>query len=112
MRDVAVIGIGCTEFGERWSTSFRDLFVTAGSLALEDAGISGEKIDALYVGNMSAGRFVEQEHIGALMRLLRLLATMSLDQGGGSLRLRRACFQAGCDRGRKRHGGYRGRCRC
>ncbi|KAF5066982.1 putative acetyl-CoA acyltransferase [anaerobic digester metagenome] len=67
MRDVAVIGIGCTPFGEKWGTSFRELFLEAGALALEDANLSGEKIDALYVGNMSAGRFVEQEHIGALI---------------------------------------------
>jgi acetyl-CoA C-acetyltransferase len=67
MRDVAVIGIGCSKFGERWDTSFRELFVEAGTLAIEDAGIDGESIDALYVGNMSAGRFVEQEHIGALI---------------------------------------------
>ncbi|MDD1668091.1 MAG: thiolase domain-containing protein, partial [Methanomicrobiales archaeon] len=63
MRDVAVIGIGCTPFGEHWGASFRDLFIQAGALALEDAGLSGEQIDAMYVGNMSAGRFIEQEHI-------------------------------------------------
>jgi acetyl-CoA C-acetyltransferase len=67
MRDVAVIGAGCTTFGEKWDTSFRHLFVEAGILALEDAGLAGEQIDALYVGNMSAGRFIEQEHIGALI---------------------------------------------
>jgi acetyl-CoA C-acetyltransferase len=67
MRDVAVIGIGCTKFGEKWGSSFRDLFVEAGTLALDDANLAGEQIDAMYVGNMSAGRFVEQEHIGALI---------------------------------------------
>jgi acetyl-CoA C-acetyltransferase len=67
MRDVAVIGAGCTTFGEKWNMSFRNLFVEAGILALEDAGVAGEQIDGLYVGNMSAGRFVEQEHIGALI---------------------------------------------
>jgi acetyl-CoA C-acetyltransferase len=67
MREVAVIGAGCTTFGEKWDTSFRHLFVEAGVLALEDAGLAGEQIDALYVGNMSAGRFIEQEHIGALI---------------------------------------------
>ena len=67
MRDVAVIGVGCTTFGEKWETSFRDLFLEAGALALDDAQLSGERIDALYVGNMSAGRFVEQEHVGALI---------------------------------------------
>jgi len=67
MRDVAIIGVGCTKFGEMWERSFRDLFVEAGLNALEDAGIRGEDIDALYVGNMSAGKFIDQEHIGALI---------------------------------------------
>ena len=67
MRDVAIIGIGCTKFGELWNHSFRDLFVEAGVSAIEDAGIQGEEIDSLYVGNMSGGRFVEQEHIGSLI---------------------------------------------
>lgn len=91
MRDVAVIGIGCTKFGERWSTSFRDLFVTAGTLALEDAGVSGEDIDALYVGNMSAGRFVEQEHIGALIADYAGLATDNIP----STRVEAACASGG-----------------
>lgn len=41
--------------------------VETGIRALEDANVSGEEIDGLYVGNMSGGRFVEQEHIGALI---------------------------------------------
>ncbi len=67
MRDVAIIGVGCTNFGEMWERSFRDLFVEAGLNALEDAGTRGEDIEALYVGNMSAGKFIDQEHIGALI---------------------------------------------
>ncbi len=67
MRDVAIIGIGITKFGELWNTSFRDLFVDAGARALEDAGLGGGDIDALFVGNMSAGQFIRQEHIGSLI---------------------------------------------
>ncbi len=66
-RDVAVIGAGQTEFGEHWERSFRDLVVTAGVRALEDANVPGEEIDSLYVGNMSAGQFVGQEHVAALI---------------------------------------------
>ena len=66
-RDVAIIGIGCTPFGEFWDRSFRDIFVEAGVAAIEDAGVQGEDIDELFVGNMSAGRFVEQEHISSLI---------------------------------------------
>jgi len=67
MRDVAVIGIGITKFGELWDKSFRNLIAEAGSKAILDSGISGSEIDALYVGSMSAGRFVGQEHVGALV---------------------------------------------
>ncbi len=91
MRDVAVIGVGCTAFGEHWGSSFRDLFVEAGTLALEDAGIAGEQIDALYVGNMSAGRFVQQEHIGALIADYAGLASFHIP----STRVEAACASGG-----------------
>ncbi|MEM0449204.1 MAG: thiolase domain-containing protein [Methanomassiliicoccales archaeon] len=67
MRDVAIIGIGETKFGELWDLSFRDLGMQAGLAAVADAKLAAEEIDALYVGNMSAGRFIEQEHVAALI---------------------------------------------
>jgi len=91
MRDVAVIGIGCTVFGEHWGSSFRDLFIQAGALALEDAGLSGEQIDAMYVGNMSAGRFIEQEHIGALIADYSGMATRHIP----ATRVEAACASGG-----------------
>lgn len=65
MREVAVIGTGMTNFGELWGQSLRDLFVEAALGAIETAGV--DTIDSIYVGNMSAGLFVGQEHIGPLM---------------------------------------------
>ena len=67
MREVAIVGAKTTDFGELWDRSLRDLVVEAGVGAIEDAGITGEKIDAMYIGNMSGGKFVEQEHLGALI---------------------------------------------
>ena len=67
MRDVAIIGIGHTKFGELWDKSFRQLIAEAGSKAIFDAGIEGKEIDAIYIGSMSSGRFVGQEHVGALV---------------------------------------------
>ena len=67
MRDVAVIGVGLTKFGELWDKSFRQLIAEAGSKAILDAGIEGKEIDAMYVGSMSSGRFIGQEHVGALV---------------------------------------------
>jgi acetyl-CoA C-acetyltransferase len=91
MRNVAVIGVGCTEFGEKWDTSFRNLFVDAGARALEDAGIGGDEIDEMFVGNMSAGRFVEQEHVGALIADYAGLATNHIP----STRVEAACASGG-----------------
>lgn len=88
MRDVAVIGIGETEFGELWEKSFRDLGIEAGLMALEDAGVTAEQIDALYVGNMSAGKFIDQEHVSALVADYAGLADQHLPtlrvEGGGA----------------------------
>jgi len=67
MREVAIIGIGITKFGELWDKSFRQLIGEAGSKAILDSGIGGTDIDAMYIGSMSSGRFVGQEHVGALV---------------------------------------------
>ena len=91
MRDIAIIGVGCTEFGELWDTSFRELFVEAGVSAIEDANIQGGKIDALYVGNMSGGRFIEQEHIGSLIADYSGLASLHIP----STRVEAACASGG-----------------
>ncbi|MGB2907850.1 MAG: thiolase domain-containing protein [Candidatus Aminicenantaceae bacterium] len=65
MRDVAVIGVGITKWGEIWEKSLRDIYVESALLALEDAGV--DRVDSMYVGSMSPGLFVGQEHIGALL---------------------------------------------
>ena len=36
---VAIVGMGCTQFGELWDKSHRDLVVDASYEAFEDAGI-------------------------------------------------------------------------
>ncbi|GFO98043.1 acetyl-CoA acyltransferase [groundwater metagenome] len=91
MRDVAIIGVGCTEFGELWDKSFRDIFVEAGVSAIEDANLQGGWIDALYVGNMSGGRFIEQEHIGSLIADYSGLACFHV----ASTRVEAACASGG-----------------
>ncbi|MBD3407122.1 MAG: thiolase domain-containing protein [Candidatus Lokiarchaeota archaeon] len=65
-RKVAIIGVGMSTFGELWDKSLRDITLEAGMYSIFDAEISGSEIDALIIGNMSAGRFTGQEHLGAL----------------------------------------------
>ena len=91
MRSVSIIGAGCTRFGERWDDSLRDLVVETGIRALEDGNVSGEEIDGLYVGNMSGGRFVEQEHIGALISDCAGLSRLHVP----STRVEAACASGG-----------------
>ncbi len=67
MREVAIIGAAMTKFGELWDRSLRDIGLESGMLALMDAGLETEDVQALFLGNMSAGRFIQQEHIGALI---------------------------------------------
>ncbi len=64
---VAIVGVGQTKFGELWDKGFRDIVIEAGIEALEDANLSGDEIEALYIGNMSGGRYLGQEHISALI---------------------------------------------
>ncbi len=64
---VAIIGVGITKFGELWESSFSQIFVEAGINAIKDAGIDGKDLEAIFVGNMSGGRFVDQEHVSALI---------------------------------------------
>ncbi len=65
MREVAILGVGMIPWGELWEKSLRKMTSEAGLAALDDAGV--EKIDALYVGCMSSGLFVGQEHLGSLV---------------------------------------------
>ncbi len=65
MRDVAVIGVGMNKWGGLWDQSLRNLFVEAALDAVDNAGV--DHIDAMYVGCMSSGLFVAQEHIASML---------------------------------------------
>lgn len=47
---VAIIGMGCTRFGERWDCGYDDLVLEAYQEAMADAGITRDQIDAAWVG--------------------------------------------------------------
>ena len=48
---VAIIGMGCTRFGERFDTSREDLILEAIQEALEDAHLELKDIDAFWFGS-------------------------------------------------------------
>ena len=47
---VAIIGMGCTKFGERWDASGEDLIIEAYEECLTDARIEKKEIEAGYFG--------------------------------------------------------------
>ncbi|MFW9768647.1 MAG: thiolase domain-containing protein [Candidatus Thorarchaeota archaeon] len=62
---VAIIGVGMCKFGELWEQNLPDITLEAGMYAIFDSGVKGSDIDGVVIGNMSAGRFTGQEHLGA-----------------------------------------------
>lgn len=48
---VAIIGMGCTKFGELWDKGRVDLIVEAAKETYEDAGVEQKDIQAAWVGN-------------------------------------------------------------
>ncbi len=66
-RNVFVLGAAHTPFGERWDKSFRHLLTDAGMAAIQDAHVHGETIDEVYVGSMSTGKLLGQEHVAPLL---------------------------------------------
>ncbi len=65
MRDVAIVGVGLSRWGEVWDASLRTLWTEAALAALDDAGL--DRVDSITVGSMAPGLFVGQEHLGALL---------------------------------------------
>jgi acetyl-CoA C-acetyltransferase len=61
MRDVSILGVGCTKFGVLEGVSLKDLAVRAARMALTDAGVGPDGVQELYVGNFAAGMLVGQE---------------------------------------------------
>src|SRR5436853_372512 len=52
---VAIVGMGCTQFGEHWDKGPDELLVDAFTDALASAGVKKEDIDAYWLGTMGSG---------------------------------------------------------
>ncbi len=52
---VAIIGMGCTPFGEHWAKSTDDLLIDAAYEAYSSAGIDPNDVDAYWLGTMGSG---------------------------------------------------------
>ena len=47
---VAIVGMGCTSFGEHWDKSLDDLIIEASEKATKSAGLETDLIDAYWFG--------------------------------------------------------------
>jgi acetyl-CoA C-acetyltransferase len=56
---VAIIGMGCSKFGERWDAGPEDLMLEAVGEALHDAGIERDRIEAAWLGV-----FFDEQNVG------------------------------------------------
>ena len=89
---VAIIGMGCTKFGENWEKSTQDMLVEAAYEAFDDAGIDPQKdLQAAWFGNVWSGgtglvlaRTLQLPYL-PVTRVENLCAT-------GSEALRNACY--------------------
>ena len=52
---VAIIGMGCTPFGEHWNKGTDDLLVDASNEAFTSAGVTKDDVDAYWVGTAMSG---------------------------------------------------------
>lgn len=52
---VAIVGMGCTKFGENWDKSTKDMIVEAAYEAFQDAGVSAKDIQAAWLGTVWSG---------------------------------------------------------
>ena len=88
---VAIVGMGCTTFGEQWDKGVDDLIVDAHAETLASAGLSKNDIDAYWLGTAQSGMsgmmLSKPLHIAdkPVTRVENMCAT-------GSEALRQACY--------------------
>jgi acetyl-CoA C-acetyltransferase len=86
MDRVAIIGASMTQFGQR-DAWVRGLLAEAGEACLEDAGVSPDAVEHLYVSNMASGEFEGQTGVpNALVHDLAAMPayTQRVDQTSSS----------------------------
>ena len=52
---VAIVGMGCTQFGEHWDRSVDDLLLDAAGQALASARVRQDDVDAFWLGTTGSG---------------------------------------------------------
>ena len=92
---VAIVGMGCTGFGERWDKSVSDLLVESSQDALNSANVPIDAVDAFWLGTLFSG----QSGL-TLSRPLKLdykpVSRLENYCATGSEAFRNACYAVAC----------------
>jgi len=92
---VAIVGMGCTPFGEHWDKSVDDLLIDASSEALNSASLPLDAVDAFWLGTLFSG----QSGL-TLSRPLKLdykpVSRLENYCATGSEAFRNACYAVAC----------------
>ena len=67
MKDVSIAGIGETTFGKYPERALHQMISEAGHAAMDDAGITPDQVEAVFVGNFNAQTLSNQGHLGPLV---------------------------------------------
>ena len=97
MKNLSVVGIGSTVFGQHKCTSITGLAKKAAGDAILDAGIDKGRIGALYVGNFVSGPLNGQEVLGGILTKALGLGTIPATKvegacASGGIAFRHACL--------------------
>jgi acetyl-CoA C-acetyltransferase len=88
---VAIVGMGCTNFGEHWDKSVDDMLIESSQAAMQSAGVTRDDIDAYWLGTLGSGTSGL-----TLSRVLRLenkpVTRVENMCATGSEALRNACY--------------------
>jgi acetyl-CoA C-acetyltransferase len=52
---VAIVGMGCTNFGEHWDRGVDDMLIESTQAAMDSAGVNRDDIDAYWLGTAGSG---------------------------------------------------------
>jgi acetyl-CoA C-acetyltransferase len=95
---VAIVGMGCTKFGERWDAGLDDLAIEAAYEAYEDAGIDPADIQACWYGSVTQPVVgIGCTHLAGPLKLHGIPMTRVENWcTTGHEALRNACFGVAC----------------
>lgn len=88
---VAIVGMGCTNFGELWDKNHKDMVVDACYEAFEDAGIEPKDVQAAWYGSRETG-FTGTQLASALKLEYIPISRVENFCAGGTDTFRNACY--------------------